>query len=64
VGDGGECEMQEGDRERIGEKKCYASPGSLHTTACERIGIVDQRLNGQENSADMDKLFGRVSLLL
>jgi hypothetical protein len=56
--------MQEGDRERIGEKKCYASPGSLHTTACERIGIVDQRLNGQENSADMDKLFGRVSLLL
>jgi hypothetical protein len=32
VGYGGrECEMQEGDRERIGENKRYASPGSLHT---------------------------------
>jgi hypothetical protein len=28
--------MQEGDKERIGEKKPHASPGSLHTQAHAR----------------------------
>jgi hypothetical protein len=52
------------ETERIREKKCHDVTWKLpHTSARESIGIVDQRLNGQENYADVDRLSGHVSLL-